>query len=382
VLHPVKTAQALADFFGKLVTTLRQINFSQLIKGLYAGAGAFLKWPTLDEAVMLAGKGGYFFGYLGGIIIELVLSTVVIGFVTGGVGAMAEKALEILRAVDWIANIIEKALVVVRFLGYWLEKIASAVTNNVVTKSVVAFLRSSADALVQLANKYEGAAKIIRALEQTWELSADLCKEAFEWLEQINKMSDEAGERFVKFLGNQGKTTSEKLVTRWLGKTNGKLAIKDAAEAYEHFELLGEGAADALTAAAGKVDTESANYAKQFADRYKSTPDGDRVNSALTRWRLATSDTRYSDDALGTAMKVLSDPAVTVVGDEAIEGAARFEQVTLNKFSADTREAMLREIGMTTDSAEDMLKFVQSAEDEDVVKGIADMLEAAPCPVN
>src|SRR5205085_1198584 len=154
VFHPVQTARAINEFFGQLIQTLNQISFSSLFKSLYGAAGSFLKWPTLDEAVLLAGKAGYFFGYLGGVILELVLSTFLLGFISAGVGAVAEKALVALRAVDWIANLLDKAVVVLRFLGYWIQKIAKFATDNKLVKSALAFLRETGSALVDLANKY------------------------------------------------------------------------------------------------------------------------------------------------------------------------------------------------------------------------------------
>src|SRR2546423_2753600 len=141
VFHPVKTARAIKEFFGKLIQTLNQISFSSLFKSLYGAAGSFLRWPTLDETVLLAGKAGYFFGYLGGVILELVLSTFLIGFISGGVGAHASKALAALRAFDWIANLLDKAVVVLRFLGYWLERLAKLATDNALTKAAFGFLR-------------------------------------------------------------------------------------------------------------------------------------------------------------------------------------------------------------------------------------------------
>jgi hypothetical protein len=376
VLHPVKTAIGLVKLVGKVCTALGQISFSGIIKSMYHSVGG-VSWPTPDDLVMLAGKAGYFFGYLAGFILEQVVSTFIVAVISAGVGALAEKVLTVLKGIDWIANLAKDAAQILRVVGYWFEVLAKAGADSKLAKNVVQFLKDSKEAVAAFLDKYPGADKVLKKLAGAWQVSSKLAGKAFGWLETLNKMAEDAAERFVAFLTKEGEAESEALMARWLAFPNGPRSVKDAAEAYEGYATLSEGAADALTTAAELLDSDSVSVVEQLVEKYKATAEGDRVGSSLSRLRLGLGDTRYSDEAIGSTVKVLSEPGIVTVSDQAVEGAARFEQATAADFAIADREDMLRSLAGDT-RADHTLSFIQAAEDNDVVEGVADVLKAPP----
>jgi hypothetical protein len=320
-VHPVKTAQALYQFLGKVVKALGQINFLQAAKSLFSSAS----WPSLNDAILLAGKGGYFLGYLCGFIVEQVLSAVLLALVSEGIGAVAEKVLALLKGVAWIAELAADAAKILRVMGYWMEVLAQTAADSTTAKAVLGFLRDSKAAVVALTDKYPAADKVLKKLAQTWQLSSKLAGKTMEWLNIINKMKDEAAEGLVTFILNKGETDSEALMSRWLGLSNGKRSVADAAEAYSGFANLSEGSADALVTAAEEVNTDSIKYTKSYADKYKAASGGDRVGSSLSRLRAVPGDVKYTDEAIGDAVKLNSDVAVIEMSDDAIEETAAIE---------------------------------------------------------
>src|SRR5262249_50003025 len=158
-----------------------QISFTAIMQSMYAAAGT-LQWPTLDQAAMLAQKGGYFLGYICGFILEQILSAVILALVSAGIAAIAEKVLAFLRGFAWIGELVSKAAALVRVLGYWLEVLAKAGADSKAAKAVVGFLRDSQEAIAALADKYPAADKVIKALANTWETSTRLASKGLEWL--------------------------------------------------------------------------------------------------------------------------------------------------------------------------------------------------------
>jgi len=324
VRHPVKTAKNIAQFLGQVAKSLGQVHFKDVLNGIYSSVGG-VTWPTLNQVPMLANKAGYYFGYLCGFVVEQVLSAIILAVVGAGVGAIAEKVLAFLKGFGWIANLAKEAAALLKVMGYWLEVLATAAADSKAAKGALAFLRESKAFVVAVTDKYPAADKLLKAVAKTWQVSAKLASKTMEWLTIVNKMQDAAAEGFVNFLFNKGETDSEALMSRWLGLANGKRSVADAAEAYDGFATLSEGAADALTTAAEQVNSDTVKYTKPFADKYKVASDGDRVGSSLSRLRPAFGDAKYTDEAIGDAVKLNSDAAVVEMSDDAIEETAAVE---------------------------------------------------------
>jgi hypothetical protein len=319
--HPVKTSQALYQFVGKVITSLKQVSFTQIVKSLFSN----VSWPMLDQTVLLAQKAGYFFGYLCGFILEQVLSAVVLALVSQGVGAIAEKVLLLLRGVAWIAELAVDAAAILRVLGYWMEVLAKGAADSKTATAVLGFLRDSKAAVAALVDRYPAADKVIKKLAETWEASSTLASKTIGWLNLVNKMPSEAAERFVTFILNKGETDSDVLMARWLDFANGKRSVADAADAYTGFSNLSEGAADALVSAAETVDTDTLKYTKQYGTKYAAASDGDRVATSLAQLRSAPGDAKYTDEAIGDAIKRNADAAVVEMSNDAIEETASIE---------------------------------------------------------
>jgi hypothetical protein len=338
---PRVTARSMGEFFSKLWDAVRSAPgfLADAISKLYDRAGqASLPKVTLQDFLDAAEQGAYYYGYFIGIILEQLTVSLILkgiaGAVTikaGAVGAWALVAIQTLKAVGWIANLTKKVLVVLRTLGYWLKVLARV---GALAKDGFRFLLRTADDWVRLWDKYDNAAHVVQRISELANDAAliaqrgaaavtQLSERVLYYLGTIDRLTDAAADRILLFFRNRSQQVAERWMDRWLGLTNGKRAIKDAFEAYDKTGEAADGVHHVLVLVAD-LDPPAAgtNYAKILADRYRTAPGGDRVQSALARLKRDADDVRFSDETITLTARELSHPKAPAFSDDAVEGTA------------------------------------------------------------
>jgi hypothetical protein len=380
--NPRHTAKSMYEFFVKIKDAVPSFDSALgFVKSLYTDSTFQL--PSPEDAALKLAEGGYYLGYLVGYIIEQALVTVILAgalavatFVTAGIGAPVAAAIAGTKIAGWVTKLGSKGAAILRSLGHWMSGIAEAAGATARAREALGLMYRYGDKLAELWAKYGNAGGVVKRLQKTAEISQDLAGRALHWLTFADRMSDAAAGRFIKFFERLGQQAGEAWAVRWSGLTNGARGMKNGFEAYDRAGDIADGAQDALVVA-GSLDhtVPGRNYAKDYADKYRATAQGDRVESSLSRIRQNVADARYSDDAIQRATRQLSNPAVAALSDEAVEGAVRFTARAGADLSGATREALLaRLLDQAGEDAEAILGYLGRTQDVDAPIGMRKLL--------
>jgi len=379
---PVTTARSLYEFFKEAFQSLPgPDDVIRIVRNLYEG-GANAEFPPLEEAIIFgADKSGYFGGFLVGFVLEQALVIVALAIATRGIGAIAKIAIDRLKAVGWIGSIILKVSRFIRALGYWLETVARLSRLPEAAKAALQFMREFQELVGQLMDKYKKVDKLIKRLAEIAQTAKGAAAAALRWLTIVDQMSEAAALRFIRFFEKTGEVVGNKWLTRWVGFRTGKRAVKEAFEAYEKTGEVADTVHDALVTAAEHVNTAERNVVKDYVEKYRNAPEGDRVPSSLSRLRDAADRNGYSDEALARTMRALSGPNLPSLSDDAVEGALRFMAKAGDDIPLEIRElAMGNVLSGTRDESEALLRFVREAPNDGEVQGFARFFRDIPCP--
>ncbi len=320
--NPKETARKAAELWSKFKEELSKTSLIAMVKGVIAGirSGAL---PPIDVEDMLL-KGSYYVGYLVGFVIEQVLVMLVVTALTFGAGLVV-RAVAASKVGIAAIGLATKIVRLLQWAASWFEALAKLVTESKFAAASIELFRTAGDLIEAFWVKYPQATDLIARIAKTFAtVGTDVATTALKWLTILNRVSDAIAERIIVFAERKGSQLTEQWMTRWVTSgrlRNGKQAVGEAFDAYEDSAAVDDWARDALVSAADAVNTSDTNFVKRWADRYRSTTDGDRVPSILQRARQSADDVRYSDGTIGTTFKRLGDPSAPLLSDRSVEGA-------------------------------------------------------------
>ncbi len=369
---PKETALAVGQFFKDVVSKFEQAGG---FKGIVNALLAKLQSITLPTEGQLA----YYTGYLTGFVVEQLMLALALAAVTEGIGAVLAKVGQLLVAgASWVGRLAQRSQVLARSLAYVLDGAkATAQDVRAFSSATLKWIKGLGSVIDELWAKYPNAGKLLQRAGQVAAASRDLAGRAIYWLTIVDRMTDDAALRFIRFFEKTAEH-SEAWLAKWLALKNGKRAVKDTFEATEKAGEMSDGAHDALVLA-GDVDVPGAGptTGKLYADKY-----ADRLESSLARVKRSIDDTQYPDEAIGRAVRALARSDIAALSDDAVEGAVKFMRDAGDGIPMAERQLLLeRYLDAAPDDADSVFRLIQEAEDAETVAGFARIAQITPCLV-
>lgn len=321
---PRESAKAFASFMSEFVARVREGGgVSGMISALFSG--------LYSVSFTIAGQPAYYAGYLIGFLFEQVVVTVALAAATLPIGAAIARAATLIRGAAWVASLAPRLQKLARSVGY-VMKTVNAAADTRAAKAAVTWVKELGPDLDNLWTKYPDAGRILERAGQAARVSTQVAKRAIYWLTVVDRMTDAAASRVIRFFERIGQDAGDLWLTRWTALPNGRRAVKDGFEAYERTGDAAEGVHDALVLA-GNLDhpITGRTFPRDYATKY-----GTRTESTLGQLRLSPTDARYTDDAVAHTVKFHSHPEAEVpsMSDDAIEGTARSANVPCTRVAS------------------------------------------------
>jgi hypothetical protein len=282
-----------------------------------------------------------------------------------------------------VGTVTKAAASIVKTLVFWFNKLSQlGVLKD--ARAVLSLLWESRTLVENLWIKYPKAGKVVEALAQASRASAQAAKTALKWLTFVDRMTDEAAVRFVTFFEKKTAEVGERWLAKWTALRNGNRAVKDAFEAYEKTGEVGEGVHHVLVVAADlDHPVPGRNHARDFAEKYKTSPGGDAVEASSARLKTGLDDARYSDEIIARSIRVHARDVDIPLSPEAVEGTTRFLRDAGGSLD-EVEEAAGALARLSRQDADDTFRFLQHPDTPpEVHEGVLAMAKdgLSSCPV-
>jgi hypothetical protein len=366
-------AKKAAEKFTSSWNELKNFDLPALLRALVMEAGGS-NLPPLDPVLLLS-TAAYWGGFLVGFVVEQVAVTLILAGITVGVGALIAKAITIIKGANFIIQLGKRIQGFIKAMAFFVSKLAELGASRAIGRELMDMLRASGEAIELFWAKYPKGTNLLKQIAQTAaEKGIAAARIAWKWLPIVDKMTDPAAQRFVRWFAARTEASAEKWMVKWTNLRLGKRAVAEAFEAHDKADELAENVLHVVVAA-GNLDTPDRGFVKQFSTKYRDRPE------ALGALKTGIDDDRYSDEILARTARVHGPSTQGPLSGEALEGTATYMREASGNL--DELEDGMRALTTAPDSsAENALGMLKEAgDDKELHDGFKSMLAGRACPI-
>jgi hypothetical protein len=349
IRHPIDSYHAIKDGLSALTKiSFRDVDVVKLIKDAYRSLGSELGQMTpfelYDFNLLTSAKVAYYVGYVAGMVLWQIVSTLILAAVTEGIGAVAVKTGIAAKAGALAAGISARILRALKILGRVGDFIVALANEGKLAVGMTELWKASLELadgpLVIIGQKYAQGMKTLEPALKVMATSLSFGKRVIKDFARIASLPDEAAQRILAYMTRDEGVAAKvggwidlySRRTQMVGGVESNRAFREALKAAPDFPNgLSDEVAERIVHACDAVNRADGdgidNLVNTFVQKHRNpgvpAPPPQLSTERLVQALRNTAEGPVSPETINAVIRVHSITDARAWSEDALTGAAR-----------------------------------------------------------